>query len=152
MRYEFDLRGVANLPNYTFMEDVSDEDLSALLELNIPGLMVEASTVREYYTSYAAHILGTMGAMTAEQWEKVKDSDEYYMDAQVGQSGFESAFESYLHGLDGLRIDQVDKTGAIISQEYRTGDEPVAGNNVETTIDINPVSYTHLTLPTMAVV
>ena len=137
MRYEFDLRGVANLPNYTFMEDVSDEDLSALLELNIPGLMVEASTVREYYTSYAAHILGTMGAMTAKQWENVKESGEYYMDAQVGQSGFESAFESYLHGLDGLRIDVVDKTGAIISQEYRKGDEPVAGNNVETTIDIN---------------
>ena len=137
MRYEFDLRGVANLPNYTFMEDVSDEDLSALLELNIPGLMVESSTVREYYTSYAAHILGTMGAMTADQWEKVKEGGEYYMDAQVGQSGFESAFESYLHGLDGLRIDQVDKTGAIISQKYREGDEPVAGNNVETTIDIN---------------
>ena len=143
MRYEFDLRGVANLANYIFMEDVSDENLSALLELNIPGLMVESSTVREYYTPYAAHILGTMGAMTKEQWEEVDAAYKegtgalYYMDAQVGQSGFESAFESYLHGEDGLRIDVVDKTGAIISQEYRTGDEPRAGNNVETTIDIN---------------
>ena len=142
LRYEFDLRGVVNLPNHTFMEDVSDEDLSVLLELNIPGLMVESSTVREYYTPYAAHILGTMGAMTSEQWETVSAAEEeggpkYYMDAQVGQSGFESAFESYLHGEDGLRIDEVDKTGAIISQEYRTGDEPRAGNNVETTIDIN---------------
>jgi len=143
LRYEFDLRGVVNLPNHTFMEDVSDEDLSVLLELNIPGLMVESSTVREYYTSYAAHILGTMGAMTSDQWEKVdyaqkeEGGPKYYMDAQVGQSGFESAFESYLHGEDGLRIDEVDKTGAIISQEYRTGDEPRAGNNVETTIDIN---------------
>ena len=143
MRYEFDLRGVANLPNYTFMEDVSDEDLSALLELNIPGLMVESSTVREYHTPYAAHILGTMGAMTKEQWETVDAAYKagtgalYYMDAQVGQSGFEAAFEKYLHGEDGLRIDEVDKTGAIISQEYRKGDEPKAGNNVETTIDIN---------------
>ena len=143
MRYEFDLRGVVNLPTYTFMEDVSDENLAVLLELNIPGLRPESSTVREYYTSYAAHILGTMGAMTSEQWEKVNYAQQYeggpkyYMDAQVGQSGFESAFESYLHGEDGMRIDQVDKTGAIISQEYRTGDEPKAGNNVETTIDIN---------------
>ena len=143
MRYEFDLRGVVNLANYIFMEDVSDEDLSALLELNIPGLMVESSTVREYYTSYAAHILGTMGAMTAEQWDKVNYAQQYeggpkyYMDAQVGQSGFESAFESYLHGEDGMRIDEVDKNGAIISQKYREGDEPKAGNNVETTIDIN---------------
>ena len=142
MRYEFDLRGVVNLPNYTFMEDVSDEDLSALLELNIPGLMVESSTVREYYTSYAAHILGTMGAMTSKQWDEKNEAQKnggpkYYMDAQIGQSGFEAAFEEYLHGEDGLRIDKVDKTGAIISQAYRTGDEPKAGNNVETTIDIN---------------
>ena len=143
LRYEFDLRGVVNLSNYTFMEDVSDEHLSALLELNTPGLMVEASTVREYHTRYAAHILGTMGAMTNEQWQKVKEAyedgegPEYYMDAQIGQSGFEAAFESYLHGVDGLRRDTVDKNGAIISQEYYDGKEPKAGNNVETTIDIN---------------
>ena len=143
LRYEFDLRGVVNLSSYVFMEDVSDEHLSALLELNTPGLMVESSTVRAYYTSYAAHILGTMGAMTNAQWLKVKEAyengegDEYYVDAQVGQSGFEAAFEKYLHGVDGLRRDTVDKNGAIISQEYYEGKEPRAGNNVETTIDIN---------------
>ena len=143
LRYEFDLRGVANLPTYTFIEDVSDADLSALLELNIPGLMVESSTVREYYTHYAAHILGTMGAMTDSQWAAVKEAyengtgEKYYMDAQVGQSGFESAFEQYLHGVDGLRKDVVDKNGTIISQEYYEGQEPKAGCNVETTIDIN---------------
>ena len=143
LRYEFDLRGVVNLSSYVFVEDVSDEHLSALLELNTPGLMVEASTVREYHTKYAAHILGTMGAMTNKQWEKVRDAykagegPEYYMDAQIGQSGFEAAFESYLHGVDGLRRDTVDKNGAIISQEYYEGKEPKAGNNVETTIDIN---------------
>ena len=142
MRYEFDLRGVVPLANYIFLEDVSDEDLSALLELNIPGLMVESSTVREYYTPYAAHILGTMGAMTKAQWDTINEAQKnggpkYYMDAQIGQSGFESAFESYLHGEDGMRIDEVDKYGAIISQEYKKGEEPRAGNNVETTIDIN---------------
>ncbi len=138
LRYEFDLRGIAkHLSSYIFIEDVSDEDLSALLELNIPGLMVEASTVREYYTHYAAHILGTMGAMSKEQWLAVEESGEYYMDAQMGQSGFEAAFEQYLHGVDGLRKDVTDKNGTIISQEYYPGKEPRAGNNVETTIDIN---------------
>ena len=143
LRYEFDLRGIVYLSNYVFLEDVSDEHLSALLELNTPGLMVESSTVREYYTTYAAHILGTMGAMDNEQWLKVKAAyeegtgPEYYMDAQIGQSGFEAAFEQYLHGVDGLRRDEVDKNGAIISQEYYEGKEPKAGNNVETTIDIN---------------
>ena len=145
MRYEFDLRGVVNLPTYTFLEDVSDEHLAALLELNIPGLRPESSTVREYYTSYAAHIIGSMGPMSKEQWEEIDaayddgkgEGAKYYMDAQIGQSGFEAAFEEYLHGIDGLRIDEVDKTGAIISQSYKEGEEPKAGNNVETTIDIN---------------
>ena len=143
LRYEFDLRGVVNLANFIFLEDVSDENLSALLELNIPGLNVEASTVREYYTPYAAHVLGTMGAMTAKQWDTVNTAykegtgDEYYMDAQIGQSGFESAFEKYLHGVDGLRKDVVDKNGTTLSSEYYPGKEPRAGNNVETTIDIN---------------
>ena len=140
MRYEFDLRGVTNLPNYTFIEDVSDENLSAILELNTPGLMVESSTVREYHTSYAAHILGYVGGMDNDDWAKYK-SQGYSMDADIGQSGFEEAFEEYLHGIDGQRVDEVSRDGTIMATYYRKNPEtgelmtPVAGNNVETTID-----------------
>ena len=133
MRYEFDLRGISNLPTYTFIEDVSDEDLSAILELNTPGLMVESSTVREYHTKYAAHILGYMGGMDSADWEYYKDFD-YSMDAYIGQAGFEEAFEEYLHGIDGTRVDVVSKDGTIVEQYYKK--DPIAGNNVETTIDI----------------
>ena len=135
LRYEFDLRGVTNLPNYVFIEDVSNENLSAILELNTPGLMVESSTVREYHTPYAAHILGYMGGMDDADWAKYKDQG-YAMDAYIGQSGFEEAFEEYLHGIDGSRLDVVSKDGAIVRQVYLEGKEPIAGNNVETTIDI----------------
>ena len=117
MRYEFDLRGVANLSNYVFIQDVSDEHLSAIKELNTPGLMVESSTVREYHTRYAAHILGTMGAMDEKDWAEYKEKG-YAMDAVIGQSGFEAAFEEYLHGTDGTRVDVVDRNGTIISQNY----------------------------------
>ncbi|MBP3674001.1 MAG: hypothetical protein J6J18_09265 [Oscillospiraceae bacterium] len=147
LRYEFDLRGVVpNLSNYVFIEDVSDENLSAIKELNIPGLMVESSTVREYHTKYAAHILGTMGAMDADDWAEYKEKG-YAMDAVIGQSGFEAAFEDYLHGTDGTRVDVVDKNGTIISQYYANEYDddgnvvgtknPKAGNNVETTLDLN---------------
>ena len=140
-RYEFDLRGITYLPTYTFIEDVSDEDLSAILELNTPGLMVESSTVREYHTKYGAHILGYLGGMDADEWAEFKKQG-YSMDAYVGQSGFEEAFEEYLHGIDGQRVDEVSKDGTIMAQYYRTNPEtgelmePQAGNNVETTIDI----------------
>ena len=141
IRYEFDLRGISNLPTYTFIEDVSDDDLSAILELNTPGLMVESSTVREYHTKYGAHILGYMGGMDADDWAKYGDLG-YSMDAYIGQSGFEEAFEDYLHGIDGQRVDVVSRDGTIVEQFYRVDQKtgsvytPIAGNNVETTIDI----------------
>ena len=136
LRYEFDLRGVTNLPSYVFISDVDSENLAAILELNTPGLMVESSTVREYHTTYGAHILGYMGAMTENEWQEYKKLG-YSMDADVGKSGFEQAFETYLHGIDGQRLDKVTKEGTIVSQQYLEGKEPVAGNNVETTIDID---------------
>ena len=132
-RYEFDLRGITKLPTYTFLEDVTDQQLSAILELNTPGLNVEASTVREYHTKYAAHILGYLGGMNDSQWEEYKKQG-YTMDAKVGQTGFELAFEEYLHGIDGTRYDEVNKDGATTKSYYTK--EPVAGNSVETTIDI----------------
>ena len=133
MRYEFDLRGVTNLPTYTFMEDVSDEHLSAILELNTPGLMVESSTVREYHTKYAAHILGYMGGMDAADWE-IYGPQNYSMDAYIGQAGFEEAFEKYLHGIDGIRVDVVSRDGTVVEQYYKK--YPIAGYNLETTIDL----------------
>ena len=139
--YEFALRNVANLATYVFVEDVSDSDLAELVELGVPGLVVESSTVREYHTTYGAHILGYVGAMDAEQWEsykEIRDEDGnrlYNMDAAVGQSGLEKAFEEYLHGVDGTRIDVVAADGTVISQTYVKGKEPRGGNHVETTID-----------------
>ena len=55
---------------------------------------------------YGAHILGYMGGMDAADWEKY-EKEGYSMDAYIGQSGFEEAFEEYLHGIDGQRVDVV---------------------------------------------
>ena len=57
------------------------------------------------------------------------------MDSHIGQDGIEKAFEEYLHGVDGWRLDTVATDGTLISSEYIT--EPKAGSNVELTIDIN---------------
>lgn len=136
LRYELDLRQCINaLPNYVFLTDASDAQLSAIMELNIPGLNVEASTVRSYNTVYAAHILGYVGAMSPAQWEYYKNIEGYEMDAEVGQDGLEKAYEEYLHGVDGLREDLVAPDGTLISSRYII--EPKAGANVEVSIDIN---------------
>ena len=137
LRYELDLRGpVQSLSSYVFIYDVSDEDLSAVMELSIPGMKVEASTVREYTTKYAAHILGYVGPMSAEQWEKYKTNPDYSMDAEIGQTGFEAAFEEYLHGVDAWRVDEITADGTVLKSYYLDGVAPKAGANVEVAIDI----------------
>lgn len=133
--YELMLRtDITNLSSYVFLEDVPDDILNAILELNVPGLDAAASTTREYYTTYAAHILGTISAMNADDWKVYKEKG-YKMDDKIGKSGLEKAFEEYLHGTDGRLARVVDKNGNIVSQYYTK--EPVAGHNVETSIDLN---------------
>ena len=135
LRYELKLRtDITNLSSYVFMEDVPDDILNAILELNVPGLDAAATTKREYYTTYAAHILGTIGSITKEEWPEYKELG-YKMDDRVGKDGLEKAFEEYLHGTDGRLARVVDKEGNIVSQYYVK--EPVAGHNVETSIDLN---------------
>ena len=135
LRYELKLRtNITNLSSYVFMEDVQDDVLNAILELNVPGLDPQATTSREYATTYAAHILGTLGSINKEEWAEYKEKG-YKMDDKIGKGGLEKAFEEYLHGTDGKLARVVDKNGNIVSQYYVT--EPVAGNNVETSIDLN---------------
>jgi penicillin-binding protein 2 len=145
LRYELRLRqGITNLPNFVFMNDVDNTILAALLELGIPGLNTEESMVRYYNTDCGAHILGYIGPITAEQWqEEYKGKEGYEMDALVGQDGLEEAFEEYLHGVDGYRVDVVTADGTLIRQYYQKDPEtnreqrPIAGKNVELTIDLD---------------
>ena len=135
LRYEMSLRYcVQAMSNYVFLSDVDDESLSYISELGIPGMNVEATTVREYNTTYAAHILGYVGPMNAEQWEYYQTLEGYEMDAEVGQDGLEKAYEKYLHGIDGWREDTVTPDGSLVSSRYLV--EPVAGSNVEISIDL----------------
>lgn len=135
LRYELSLRNyVSSLSSYVFLSDVDSSTLAAVLELNIPGLSVETATVRQYNTAYASHILGYVGAMNAEQWEEYKEKG-YSMDALVGQAGLEKAFEEYLHGVDGTRVDVVTKDGTLVRSYYT--EEPQAGQNVQISIDLN---------------
>lgn len=136
IRYEMALRNcVGTLPNYVFLYDASEDELGAVAELGVPGMNVEESTVREYATDYAAHILGHVGKINASQWEHYKNVEGYSMDADIGQSGLEAAYESYLHGVDGLREDTVAMDGTLVSRRWIR--EPKAGANVKITIDLS---------------
>ena len=133
LRYELELVNVANLPTYALLTDVDSDSLAKLMELNVPGMSVETTTVREYNTAYAAHILGRTGPIYAEEYDQYKDKG-YPMNAVIGKDGLEAAFEPYLHGVDGVRVTTVTSDGQVVEEHY--AEEPQAGANVETTLDI----------------
>lgn len=137
IRYELELRGIENMPldNYVLARDVSSEELSAIIELDIPGVIVQTSTVREYKTEYASHLLGFTGKMNWEEYDTVYRDLGYSMDAEIGKDGVEQAFEQYLHGTDGEMRTVVTSDGEILEQTYTKVPQP--GANVELSIDID---------------
>ena len=133
VRYELDLRFFVGLDHYAIVHDADAETLAAIMALHDPGIAVNAGTVREYKTRYAAHALGQTGPMTAEEWETYKKED-YAMNALVGKDGAEKAFENYLHGTDGTRYVTVASDGTVL--ETHDTKEPVPGQNVVLSIDL----------------
>lgn len=136
LRYELALRNVdgTGLENYILISDVDTETLSAIMELATPGMNVQTTTVREYNTEYAAHILGYLGPMYADEYQSTYKDLGYPMNARVGKEGLELAFEQQLHGEDGQKRVTVSRDGEILSEEWIK--EPEAGDNVVLTIDI----------------
>ena len=134
LRYELDLPTYASAETYTVAKDVTAEELAILKELGIPGMDVETSSVREFNTHVGAQILGNVGLMSPEEFESTYEALDYAMDASVGKTGLEQAFEEYLHGVDGEKAITVTSDGTVVNEVWNS--EPQSGSNVVTTIDI----------------
>lgn len=119
---------------YTFTSDVDITFISRVKEAGLAGVKVESVATRQYFTDYAAHVLGTTGTyLNDAMWQKYKELG-YSYDAIVGRSGVELAFEQYLHGTSGVREIERSDQGKITDQEWL--EEPVPGGNVTLTLDI----------------
>ncbi len=135
LRYDMDAVRFRTAGEYVLAEDVSLALMTYVRELNLKGVTFAVNAERVYnYPGYASHILGTVGPIYAEQWEYYNEQG-YQMNAIVGKSGCEAAFEEYLRGSDGLMKIEVDARGNTVKTTVIT--EPVAGNDVRLTIDID---------------
>ena len=134
VRYELKVRYVTPTADYVFVEDASMDLIAALMEQNARGFEVAVSFKRQYNTSLAPHILGQTGLMTATEYQNYSELG-YYMDATVGKSGAEYAFESQLHGTDGTAVVTRNAAGTVTNTTYTV--EPVPGNNVSLTMDLD---------------
>ncbi len=126
--------GFSRANDYVMAKDVTMETITHEKELGIPGVGFSTDVERVYcYPGIASHILGQTGPIYAEEWEYYKELG-YSMNAVVGKSGCEAAFEEYLHGQDGIKVIVEDEDGHIVREYMKT--EAVAGQDVYLTIDI----------------
>lgn len=135
LRYDMDAVRFGAASDYTFAEEVSLSLMTYVKELSLGGTTFTVNVERVYnYPGYASHILGTVGPIYSEEWEYYNEQG-YQMNAIVGKTGCEYAFEQYLHGSDGVLEIEEDASGNIVSINVITA--PVAGSDVHLTIDID---------------
>ena len=140
--YEVNLRSKnVRQTEYIFAQDVSIDVISAIKERSLTGVTVSATTVRQYNTTSAAHLLGRVAAIQRENWDQYKDKG-YNMNDTVGIGGVEAAFEDYLRGESGTLLQELSTSGKVVSESWKvdvqTGEslEPKPGDNVMLTLDL----------------
>ena len=135
MYYDIDAVRFRSSGEYLLCEGVDMSLMTYIKEQNIKAVNFTVNVAREYcYPGYASHILGLVGPIYSNEWDYYNELG-YQMNAIVGKSGCEAAFENYLRGTDGkIRIKE-DKNGNVVEVEVLT--EPIAGNDVYLTIDID---------------
>ncbi len=122
--------------DYIFAQDVDIKFISLVKEQSLPGITITPTTIRQYETEYAAHLLGRVTQMDTTMWSYYNGLNVgYEMDDYAGKDGVEQAFESYLRGTDGILVTETTSSGELIQQSWAT--EPVPGSNVALTIDID---------------
>ena len=140
--YELNLRSQnVKQTEYIFAQDVDIDVISAVKERSLTGVNISATTVRQYNTTSAVHLLGRVGSIQSANWETYK-AKGYNMNDKVGIDGMEAAFEDYLRGKSGTLIQEMNTSGKVVSESWMVDDEtgeamePEPGNHVMTTLDL----------------
>lgn len=133
----------SNNATFTLAENVSMDLIAYIKEHHqqYAGVDVQSEAVRKYDTTYAAHVLGTVGTIYAEEWNGTEnggpysEKEGYTMSDTIGKSGLEAALEEYLHGTAGSRTVETGLGGDSVT-DHTNSYAPEPGDNVITTLDL----------------
>jgi penicillin-binding protein 2 len=132
---------VDELAPVPILDDVEEDLAVRLLERHreFPGIDVDRITVREYpYDVLAAHVLGYVQGVTAEDLVRLEDEGkEYFPNDVIGKVGVERAYEDVLRGEPGQRVYEVDADNRIVREVVEESYPPTPGYDVQLTLDIN---------------
>lgn len=135
VRYNMERSGFSVSTPYVFAGGVSQDTVSIVLEnqQRMPGVTVQTSSTRKYVNgTVAPHVVGTIGAISQEEYDARKE-DGYALNDIIGKSGIERALETYLRGTNGEKVVETTSAGAQVGVNYT--ENAVAGNTVYLTID-----------------
>jgi penicillin-binding protein 2 len=119
-------------------ESVHREQAQYLQEraLDFPGVKLAPTYLRHYpYQSLAAQVLGTVGLIAPEQYQRLRRKG-YSLGDKIGQGGIEARYDAYLRGKDGLTQVRVDALGRPRTRPI-TELNPTPGEAVRLTLDMN---------------
>ncbi len=113
---------------------LSKETKLYLDEARIPGFHTVYRTVRSYPRKIAGNLLGYVNEVNATDLSR----DDYYRSGDyIGRTGIEQAYEKYLRGEKGEKINMVDVNGVVKGswQDGMLDTEPVAGKTLTASLD-----------------
>ncbi|PIT87859.1 MAG: penicillin-binding protein 2 [Candidatus Magasanikbacteria bacterium CG10_big_fil_rev_8_21_14_0_10_40_10] len=134
--------------SYSYASLVLQEDIDYntamsvyLNSAQLPGISIQKGSKRKYIsgssaassTLSASHLLGYLSKLTDEEYARLKNNG-YLLFDNIGKTGLESQYETYLRGTYGKKKIEVDAGGheKMVLEEQ----PPVAGNNLYLTLDI----------------
>ncbi len=131
-------------------EDVDEDTVTYLKERSedFPGIEIVEQWKRVYpYSPLASHVVGYLGPITAETVKQYKEKG-YNTNELVGAFGVELSMEDALHGQWGKEVFEVDAAGGIVRELTDEHVDPVAGRDVQLTIDLDVQQYAEQALET----
>ena len=139
VRRQMELEGYEEYQVFTLARELNRTALAAFREEGVLGRGLELSprTLRTYPSKdLASSILGTVGAITREDWtagDYRLASLGYGMDESIGRSGVEALCQETLRGTPGTRTISLDREGNLVSDEVTQ--EPQPGLSTVLTLD-----------------
>ena len=139
IRYELNTNSFKKYMQVTIATNVSEESVAAIMEnkTGLQGIDVVEDSIRQYIDDESmAPILGYTGKASSEELTELrKQNPDYSNDAIVGKAGIEQYMELTLQGTDGKETVSVDNLGKVLKIDEDTKVEPVAGDDVQLTIE-----------------
>jgi len=139
IRYELNTNSFKKYMQVTIATNVSEKSVAAIMEnkTGLQGIDVVEDSIRLYIDDESmAPIIGYTGKASSEELTELrKQNPDYSNDAIVGKAGIEQYMELTLQGTDGKETVSVDNLGKVLKIDEDTKVEPVAGDDVQLTIE-----------------